>query len=298
MSNPLVPSLDSLNYLRFRICLHLLEQYIPRELHPQTEDDEPDMLIRTMNSVTCPPSEYVDGFLFAQTVEELHIRYQINKWFLYDDSCLLNTYIRYMDPDYRALKQLQAGQWNSAFERYFSSLVMDPAIDLDLKEAARCHPEIKIIRPLEVALRGGQYRAAITLISRRANVNLVSIHDCSFMTGASLAFIYMTIFGFRFPSICELKKKITVDDEETIYWDAFIKWLEAHRRATESLTNMCLEKIVDDPPEIMRKLFRDYQWPPYIKDAIQMKRKNRVGALCEIGATKVLKRPRFGSASA
>lgn len=245
--------------------------YIPRELHPQADDDEPDMLINVMDAVLGPLAQHVDPFDFSKTVEELHLRYELNRWFVYENCCLLNNYIKHMDPDFRAIHQLPAGQWNAAFERYFISLVTNEHIDLDLKEAAIRNPNINIIRPLEVALKGGQYRAAIALISRRCDVNLIDIHDCHFMAGASIAFIFLSSVGFRFPSIAQLKESIRVPEEEQEYWNAFVQWLEVHKTTTETLANMCLEKIAKDRCDILRKLLDDYQFPPAFE---QVKRKH------------------------
>lgn len=287
---------DSLVYLRFKVSLHLMQEYVSRELHPQTADDEPDMLLRTMDSLKQPFSEYANPFLLSAVVEELHRRHQLNRWLIYENSCVLNAYIQHMDPDYIALKDMSAGQWNAAFERYFSSLVSNPDVDVDLTEAAARNPELKITRPLEVALRGGQYRAAISLLSRRANVHLIDVTGVKFMTGASLAFFWLTVCGFAFPAIEDLKKLILVEDEEKDHWSTFLKWLEQHRQATSSLTALCLAQIPDDPTEKIRRFFSDYEWPDLFRSVMHCKRKNQIGSLYERGTRKILKRPRISDA--
>ena len=200
-----------------------------------------------------------------------------------------------MDSDRIAIQDLEPGRFNAFFERCFYALVSHPDIDLDMKKAQKRYPNVRLTRPLEVALRKGRYRAAITLISHKANVHLVDITGCHFAAGASLAFIYMTLAGYRFPSVKDLERKIVVEDDEAEYWKAFTEWLETHRKATQTLLNLCVWQLKKTcPEEFIGSLFDDVVLPADVYDQVGCKRKDQKVTRQD---EKVLKKKRiFGTA--
>ena len=254
------------------------------------------MLIQTLDALKDPISEYVHPYLLLQTVRELHERYDVNRWFVYERSCLLNAYVTRMDPDAVALKNLNPAQWNAAFERFFAHLLSRPDIDPDLSAAALQYPQEHIIRPLEQALRGGQYRAALILMSRRANVHLVNLAGAKFLPGASLAFACLALAGYAFPAIQDFATWITVEEEERDFFETFLTWLQEHRTATNCLTHLCLSKLTDlqaaHPEERISQLLLHLVWPPSVARVIEGKRKSETPVLYEIGSRKVLKKVR------
>lgn len=220
-----------------------MTNFVPRELHPQPDCDQGDLLINLARSLKVKDTRNINTSLLNDTVLELNARYNINRWLVREETCLLNSVINCLDPDYKALKMMPPHQLSEFFELCFNNLVKMPSIDLDLTEAANQYPHVKLTRPLEVALRGGRYKAAIVMLSRNANPSLIDITDCSFMPGASLAFIYLCLSGYVFPSTDDLQKSIKVPKEEQPYFDAFSRWLTTHRQVINSLSYLCLQNL-------------------------------------------------------
>jgi hypothetical protein len=235
--------LNSLDHFRFKVSLLLMSNFVPRELHPQPDCDQADLLINLTRALQRKDTRNVNPRLLTETVLELHTRYNINRWLVREETCLLNSVINCLDPDFKALKMMPTNKLSGFFERCFNFLVKMPSIDLDLTEAASLYPHVKLTRPLEVALRGGRYKAAIVLISRKANVDLIDIQNCHFMAGASLAFVYLCLSGYVFPSMDVFQRSIKVSKEEQPYFDAFCSWLKTHRSSMNSLSSLCLQNI-------------------------------------------------------
>ena len=235
--------LHSLDHFRFKVSLLLMSNFVPRDLHPQPDNDEADLLINLTRALQKKDTRNINPRLLTEAVLELQTRYNLNRWLVREETCLLNLVINCLDPDYKVLKNMTDGKLSEFFEGCFNFLVKMPTIDLDLKEAANMYPDVKVTRPLEVALRGGRYKAAIVLISRKANVDLIDIDGCHFMAGASLAFIYLCLSGYVFPSMDVLQKRIKVSPEQRQYFDSFCSWLENHRSSMSSLSSMCIQNI-------------------------------------------------------